>query len=403
MTTLIIFCLVYAGMVLGRYPGLALDRTGIVLLGAIALLAVGSISEARAVAAVDVPTIGLLFGMMVLSAQFRLGGFYTAVTRRIAALDVGPPVLLLLLTLTAGLLSALLANDIVCLAMAPIIIEACARRGLRPVPFLLALACGANVGSAATLIGNPQNMLIGQTLHLSFGGYLRDAAAPAALGLLVTWWVIRRQVGDGWHEEVPQPEIHAPPFNAWQSAKGLAILAGLTGVFLLGTVPREMAALCAAGVILMSRRMHSHRMLALVDWQLLVLFIGLFILNQALADAGTPATAVRLAARHGVALEHPAWLFAATVVLSNIVSNVPAVMLLLPVATHPKAGALLALSSTLAGNLFIVGSIANIIVVDQAQRHGIRITWRAHLRVGLPVTVLTLLLAAAFLALSGIR
>ncbi len=165
-TVLAIFAFVYLGMILGEIPGLALDRTGVALLGAIALLATERVSPESAWNAVDVPTIGLLFGLMVVSAQFRLGGFYTALTRRLAAATASPDALLARLVGVVGVLSALLANDIVCLAVTPVLIEGCARRGLDPVPFLLALACAANVGSAATLIGNPQNMLISQALHL---------------------------------------------------------------------------------------------------------------------------------------------------------------------------------------------------------------------------------------------
>jgi Na+/H+ antiporter NhaD/arsenite permease-like protein len=276
-------------MLLGEIPGLALDRTGVALLGALALVATERVTPAAAWAAVDVPTLALLFGLMVVSAQFRLGGFYTWATRRIVAAPLGPSALLGAVVVVSGALSAVLANDIVCLAVAPLLAEGCARRGLAPVPFLLALACAANVGSAATLIGNPQNMLIGQTLRLSFAGFLADALVPAALGLALVWGLI-----------------------------------------------------------------HDMR-----------------------------------------------WLFPATAVLSNLVSNVPAVMLLLPHASHPLAGPILALSSTLAGNLLIVGSIANIIVVDQAAALGVRIGWREHARVGVPVTLATLAVAAAWLAFRG--
>src|SRR4029453_7909229 len=182
-----VFAFVYVGMILGEIPGLALDRTGIALLGALVLVVTNRIAVDVAWRAIDVPTIALLFGLMVVSAQFRLGGFYAAVVRRIDRSDHAPGVLLALVILAAAVLSAVLANDIVCLAMAPMLIEACARRRLDPIPFLLALACAANVGSAATLIGNPQNMLIGQTLELSFAGYLRDGGIPALAGLAGVW------------------------------------------------------------------------------------------------------------------------------------------------------------------------------------------------------------------------
>ncbi len=397
LTILLVFALVYLGMVLGGVPGLAIDRTGVALLGVIVLLATGRLSPEAAWDSVDVPTIALLLGLMVVSAQFRLGGMYSAITRRIAAADVRPDTLLLLVVLVAAALSAVLANDIVCLAMAPLLVEGCLRRGLKPVPFLLALACASNVGSAATLIGNPQNMLIGQKLPVSFAGYLADGGVPAILGCGVIWWIIRRQVGGDWSHPPGGIEVEAPTFNPWQTAKGGAVLLALMLVFLFTALPREVAAMAAAGLLLMSRRMHTRNMLGLVDWHLLVLFGGLFAVNHALATSGMLDQGMSGLRASGVHLEHPAWLFGVTTVLSNLVSNVPAVILLLPAATHPKAAAILALSSTLAGNLFIVGSIANIIVVEQAGRLGVPVSWRTHARIGVPVTVATLLIAAGWL------
>jgi Na+/H+ antiporter NhaD/arsenite permease-like protein len=396
-TVLLVFLCVYLGVVLGRIPGRALDRTGVALLGALGLLAAGKIGLPEAWMAVDVPTIALLFGLMVVSAQFRLGGFYTRLTRRLSTAAVGPETLLALLIAIAGGLSALLANDIVCLAMAPVLAEGCARRGLDPKPFLLALACAANVGSAATLIGNPQNMLIGQTLHLSFSGYLLDAGVPALLGLAVVWWVVARRGRSAWHFPTEVPEVTAPAFDGWQTGKGLAVLGLLTLGFLFAPWPREILALAAAALLLTSRRTSSRTVLGHVDWHLLVLFMGLFVVNHALAGSGMVASALEGLAAAGLDVTDPAALFGTTVVLSNLVSNVPAAMLLLPAATHPLAGPILALASTLAGNLLLVGSIANIIVVDQAQRLGIAISWREHARVGVPVTLLTLLIAAGWL------
>jgi len=393
-----VFIFVYVGMVLGRVPGLALDRTGIALLGAIALLAGEVVDVDEAWNAIDVPTLGLLFGLMVVSAQFRLAGAYTAIARRIAASPAHPQWLLAMNIAASGVLSALLANDIVCLAVAPLLVEAFIRRGLDPKPHLLALACASNIGSAATLIGNPQNMLIGQTLNLSFAGYLIDGGVPAVLGLVLLWLCLRKAAGRALVGNIPAPAVDAPAFNPWQAVKGLAILLALVGAFLFAPWPREVLALAAGGIILLSRRMHSRRMLGLVDWQLLVLFIGLFVVNHALAAGSHVARALAGLDAAGIDVTRPAWLFATTAVLSNLVSNVPAVMLLLPAATHPAAGAVLALSSTLAGNLFIVGSIANIIVVEQAAHLGVHITWREHARVGVPVTILTLGVAAAWLA-----
>jgi Na+/H+ antiporter NhaD/arsenite permease-like protein len=392
-----VFVLVYLGMVLGELPGLKLDRTGIALLGAIVLVASERLTLDEAWAAIDVPTMALLLGLMVVSAQFRLGGFYTAVTRRLGASDHTPRGLLALVIVTAGGLSAVLANDIVCLAMAPVLVEGCARRGLNPVPYLIALACASNVGSAATLIGNPQNMLIGEVLGLSFARYLRDGGVPALVGLGVVWTVIGRAWQERWHRPMVVPEVAVPPYDRWQTLKGLLVLTAVMGAFLFTNWPREEVALAAAGIILVSTQMASREMLGLVDWHLLVLFAGLFIVNAAVAQSGVLGGVLMTFRMASVDLAHPGVLFGVTAVLSNLVSNVPAVMLLLPVASHELAGPVLALASTLAGNLLIVGSIANLIVVDQARRLGVEIDWRTHARLGIPITLATLALAAAWL------
>jgi Na+/H+ antiporter NhaD/arsenite permease-like protein len=394
---LVVFVLVYAGMLLGELPGLAIDRTGVALLGAIALIVGGRISLAGAADALDGPTLALLFGLMVVSAQFRLGGFYTHLTRRLGDHAASPERLLAMLVAASGALSALLANDIVCLAMAPVVVEICARRRQGPVPFLLALACAANVGSAATLIGNPQNMLIGQALGLSFAGYLLDGGVPAVVGLGIVYAVVRPFVRSD--PGPTPPPFTAPAFDRWQSAKGGLVLGAVVIAFLATSWPRELVALGAAGVLLCSRRMASREILGLVDWELLVLFMGLFVVNRAFADTGAPALALAELAGAGLDLTHPVWLYAASALLSNAVSNVPAVMLLLPAAEHPLAGPVLALASTLAGNLLVVGSIANLIVIDQAARLGVAIDWRQHARVGVPVTLATLGFGGAWLAL----
>lgn len=401
-TVLLIFGLVYLGMILGGLPFLQLDRTGIALLGAIAMIATEAVTVEQAARSIDLPTVLLLFAFMVVSAQMRLAGFYDWITLRLSSLSVSPPVLLGVLLVVVALLSAVFSNDIVCLAMAPVLVDACMRRGLDPIPFLLGLACAANIGSAATLIGNPQNMLIGQTLHLSFGAYAAEAATPVFVGLLLTWGVIAMCVKGRWQQAsqaVPkaQPEFEVQALDRWQTAKGLAIALVILLAFLFAPWPREVVALAAAGLLLMSRRLHSSRMLGMVDWQLLVLFMGLFVVNDALQRTGVPAQLVSDSAALGLHLDHPAPLFGAAVVLSNLVSNVPAVMLLLPVAHHPLAGTLLALASTFAGNLLIIGSIANIIVVDAAARRGVMIDWKRHARIGVPVTIATLTFTALYL------
>jgi len=399
-TILIIFLIVYLGMILGGLPFLRLDRTGVALLGAIALISINALSLEQAVASIHLPTMALLFAFMVVSAQMRLGGFYDWVTQKLAGLALSPASLLGVLIAVSAALSAVFSNDIVCLAMAPLLVDACRRRQLAPVPYLLALACASNIGSAATLIGNPQNMLIGQTMRLSFDGYFVDAILPVALGLVLCWGLIVRQAKGRWQEAAPAPDAQAPAiaFDAWQTTKGLVVAGALLVGFLVAPWPREHMALIGAGILLMSRQLRSQNMLGLVDWELLVLFMGLFVVNDALQRTGLPAQIVAASEAMGLRLDHPAPLFGAAFLLSNIVSNVPAVMLLLPVAAQqPLAGPLLALSSTFAGNLFIVGSIANIIVVDAAARRGVRIDWKRHATIGVPVTLVTLATTALYL------
>ena len=408
VTVVAIFAIVYLGMILGGLPFLQLDRTGVALLGAIALVAIGDLTPEQAALSIHLPTLLLLFSFMVLSAQMRLGGFYGWVTRHIAALPLSPSALLGAVIVVVAVLSAIFSNDVVCLAVAPVLADACLRRGLDPVPFLLALASAANIGSAATLIGNPQNMLIGTMLKLSFGAYFLEAVLPVACGLIVLWTLLAMQARRHWRlegQQAAQMQSSAEgidtPFDRWQTAKGLAVALALLVVFLLTDLPRDVAALTGAGVLLMSRKLHSASTLGLIDWELLILFIGLFVVNHALEHTGVTAHAVQALAAHGVVLTEPVPLFASTLLLSNVVSNVPAVMLLLPAATQPFSGPMLALVSTLAGNLFIVGSIANIIVVDAARKQGIEIDWRRHLRTGLPVTFATLAITAMWFVWRG--
>ena len=388
-------------MFLGGLPRLHLDRTGVALLGAIAIVGAGVMTPEAAAQAVHLPTVLLLFSFMVISAQMRLGGFYAAVTRWLAALPLTQSALAAMVIGVAAVLSAIFSNDIVCLAVAPVLADGCLRRRINPVPYLLALAAASNIGSAATLIGNPQNMLIGEMLELPFAGYLAEAIVPVVLSLAALWFLLTRTLESSVvtfdQAQVTPSAGQEPVFDRWQTIKGLATAGVLMTVFLVTDWPRDVAALIGAGILLLSQRFHSSRVMSLVDWELLVLFVGLFVVNHALEMSGATERAIQWIAAQGVALGEPGPLFMATLTLSNIVSNVPAVMLLLPVAEGAHAGPTLALVSTLAGNLLVVGSIANIIVVDAARRHGIEIDWRTHARVGIPVTIVTLAITAVWL------
>jgi len=251
-----VFFVVYLGMILGGLPFLQLDRTGVALLGAIALVSIGALTLEEAWGAIHAPTLILLFAFMVISAQLRLGGFYTWVAWRLGALPLPPAGLLAALIAAIAVLSAVFSNDIICLAVAPVLVDVCLARRLNPVPFLLALACAANVGSAATLIGNPQNMLIGETLELPFLGYIREVALPVALSLAFTWAIIAWRARGRWElasgagaADGHAPGERPPPFDRWQSAKGIAVAGVVFLLFLFAPLPREVVALVAAGLL----------------------------------------------------------------------------------------------------------------------------------------------------------
>lgn len=394
---LAVFCLVYLGMVLGNLPGLALDRTGIALLGAIAFITLKDLSLQQAVADIDISAIAILFSFMIISAQFYYSGFYTYVASRVERYTIRPSSFLFLLIIVAGTLSAVLINDIVCLAMTPLLIRICLKKKLNPIPFLLGLACGSNIGSAITLIGNPQNMLIGQVLHMPFGEYSLYALVPCLIGWIIAWAVITWQTKESWYLENHEVEFESPTFDRWQSSKGVLAILVLLGLFLFFNVPRDHISLAVAGFLLLSRRMASHMMLSFIDWQLLVLFIGLFIVNYEFNRTDMMASFLQLLQSSHIDLSAPVWLYSVSAILSNIISNVPAVMLLLPFAQNHFDGALLALSSTLAGNMFIVGSIANIIVITQAANFGIHLSWKKHFASGFPISIFTLVVAAIWI------
>lgn len=389
-----IFLLTYAGVAVGDVPGLKLDRTGIALLGAIAMAATGIVPIDQLDVAIDLPTLLLLYALMVISAQLRLGGFYTWTALRITTLVQRPQLFLGITMVISALLSALLANDIVCLAFTPVLTVALLSAQMNPLPFLLGLAIASNIGSAATIIGNPQNMLIGQAGRLHFGDFLAWCAPPSLLALGVAYFLLAW----AYRGRFTLPEVHADPlphdwpaFNRWQSAKGLFLTVVLVALFFT-PIPRELSAMTVAGILLCSRYTRSRAMLELVDWHLITLFCGLFVVIHGISVMNVPAFLIGTLARYGIALDNLYILTGVSTVLSNLVSNVPATMLLIQFLdrTHPLPWYALAVSSTFAGNLIVIGSIANLIVIEQAQRYGVKITFAEHARIGIPVTLLSL-------------
>lgn len=392
--TWMIFLLVYAGMILGSWPGFALDRTGIALLGAIALIEIQGITISQATTYIDFPALAILFSFMILSAQFYYSGFYTRLIEKIKNWPLTSSQFLFITIFVSASLSAFLINDIVCLALTPLIIKACINKKLDPIPFLIALACSSNIGSALTLIGNPQNLLIGQVMNIPFSQYLKFSLPPCMLSLLGTWWIVKFQIKESiQNDQDIYPEII--PFNSWQSLKGIFVILILLLIFLFTELPRDKVSLAAAGFLLLSRRMTSQAMLNFIDWQLLVLFIGLFIVNRGFFQELN--TLNPFFKNSAINMQSPLWIVILSLVLSNIFSNVPAVMLLLPFVKTSFDGSVLALSSTFAGNLFIVGSIANIIVIYQASKYGVKIGWKKYIRIGIPVTCVSFIIIFGWL------
>ena len=391
---LTIFAVSYLGIAVGFIPGLKLNRPGIALLGAIAMMIFCGITTGDAVSFVNWPTICLLFGFFVISAQLRLSGFYDWVAARLAGQLGHPARFLLLLMLVTGGLSAVLNHDIVCFVFAPITGVALLRKRINPVPFLIALTIASNIGAGATLIGNPQNMMIGQIAHLDFGGYLLWSLVPVVFALAAAYGLIWRMSR---HRLVAMTTIDngpgspAYPFNRLHTIKGIVILLVVIGLFFT-KIPKEIIALAAAGIHLASTKFRTEDLLGLVEWPILVLFMGLFVLAGAFQSTGYGEQAIHWLAQGGFNLNAPVNLTVTTAALSNLIGNSAAVMLLVKVVNLAGSATpyALALANSFGGSLLIIGSVSNIIVVQQARQLGIRISFWDFARLGIPVTLAAL-------------
>jgi Na+/H+ antiporter NhaD/arsenite permease-like protein len=395
------FLWTYLGLTLGRVPGFRIDRTGIAIIGAAAMVVTGVIPWDAAVASVDTHTLVLLFGMMIVSAYLRLSGFFHLVTVWAVRRARTPLGLLAAVIGAAGVLSALFVNDVVCLVLAPLVLEVTRQLRLPPVPYLVALATAANVGSVATLTGNPQNMLVGSFSGIPYRTFLLREAPVAVLGLGcvlgVVWLVYHRSLRAATFDpadlETRFP-VHYPLMVKTVLAVTVMLVAFLAGV------PVALVAVGGAAATLLTRRVKPAKVYREVNWELLVLFTGLFVLIGGVEASGLAGEVFRWAERF--ALQRPAVLTVVSAALSNLVSNVPAVLLfktVIPGFAEPARGWLvLAMASTLAGNLTILGSVANLIVVEAARGARIEIGFLEYCRVGVPLTVVTLALGWLLLA-----
>lgn len=409
-TTIIIFLLVYLALALGYIPGFRVDRTGAAVVGAMAMIGFERITDKAAWNAIDYQTVGLLFGLMIVSGAFSVSGFYAWVAGKVASMEVSPPRLLALLVITGAGLSAVLTNDVVVVAMTPLLVSITMSRGLNPTPFLLAFCFATNTGSAATIIGSPQNMIAAQALGMSFTGFMKVALVPALLSLPLVWGIVALLYRGKWQlpETLKQPALPVAatpiqPLDRRETLKAAIVTVGVISAFVFSDLPRELIALSAAGIVLVNRRFSSKEVLGTVDGNLLLLLMGLFVVNAALAQTGLPNRLITDMKSAGVDFTDPTTLFLVSSVLSNVVGNNPAVMLLAPFLPHTgdvnALGAALALSTGFSSNLIIFGSLAGIIVVEQAASRGVTISMREFCRAGVPVATACILLALVWIKL----
>lgn len=387
--TAIIVIAVYIAIAVGKVPRLRMNRTTIALVGAAALVVIGAIHEEEAYAALDMGTILLLGAMMVVNVNLHLSGFFGIVGSSTLRLAHSPRMLLALVIVSSGVLSALFLNDPVCLMLTPLVVDLTRRLGRNPVPYLVGLAAAANVGSTATITGNPQNMIIGQSSAIPYLTFLLYLGPVAAVGLLICWLVIVLVYPKEFRGALPSVALPTPHAFTPLMSRTLLVALGLMIAFLAG-VPIVTAA-CAAAALLLISRLNPVKLLEL-NWDLLAFFAGLFVITGALATTGLSTLLFEWAAP---VLKSGILLFSVVVAaLSNIVSNVPAVLLLRPeIGAFPdpqQTWLALAMASTLAGNLTLLGSAATLIVAEVARAHGARLEFSAYLRAGIPITLLTL-------------
>lgn len=406
--TTLIFVVTYAGLGVGRLPGLRTDRAGIAVVGATLMMITGLLPLAQAVRpdSIDYETLFLLFGMMVVVGALRLAGIFDGIAHRALDQIRSPHGLLAATVVLTGLSAAFLVNDVVCVAFTPLVLRLTRRLGYDPLPHLVALATAANIGSAATITGNPQNMIIGVQSRIPYVQFVAHLAPVALLGLLIDFLLIaaiyRRSLDPSCTPTPFDKPDPAPPAPRWLQYKAVLVTAGVIVLFFAG-YPIALVALGAAAIMLLSR-LNPAKIFAQVDWSLLVMFVGLFIVVRAFQLHVVDHWRIE---QWPMLIGHPVGaLSVASTALSNLVSNVPAVLLFepvvraMPLANQSTAWLALAMSSTFAGNLTLVGSVANLIVVESAKREGVTLTFTEYLKVGVPVTILTVALGIAWLTLA---
>ncbi len=392
---LVIFIVTYLGIIFTRLPGVNVDRPSAAFSGAVAMVVFGILSPAEAIAFIDMNTIFLLLGMMIIIATLQLDGFFTLIARQTIDWSKTRTRLLILITLVTGIASAFLVNDAVVLMFTPVIIQICRSLKLNPIPYLVAEILASNIGSAMTMTGNPQNMLIGLSSGISYGSFLMHLLPISLLGLALTVVVIKFI----YKKEFQTTErLLIPPHEPFQPGKiirsGLIFLLVIIGFFIGKQIHFSipLIAITGAALILLFGEVKPSDVIRKVDWVLLVFFGALFIVVGAVEKTGLLNSVLKGNILHadagGVGFIH-----GISLVLSQLVSNVPFVVLMLPMlkaAASPLLWLSLASASTLAGNATIIGAMANLIVIESASKDGVKIGFMEFLKAGLIVTLLTL-------------
>jgi Na+/H+ antiporter NhaD/arsenite permease-like protein len=400
----LIFIATYLVIAMGRLPGLRLDRTGAALLGASLMVASGTLSLEEAYRAIDLETLALLLGMMIVVANLRLAGLFHLANAWIARHAGRPLALLAGVTVVSGGLSAFLVNDTVCVMLTPLVAEAALASRRDPVPYLLAVAMASNIGSTATITGNPQNIMIGSFSHVAYGDFAAALAPVAVAGLVVVILLLAL----AWRREFLSPARLEGVVTRFRWSRGLlfesmVVLLGMVVFFFLGSPPAKVAVVGGA-LLLLTPRIKPERVYREIDWPLLLLFAGLFVVVAGFEKALLGPSALVYAAR--LRLDQPPVLALVAALLSNLVSNVPAVLVLKPFIESLKeprqAWLVLAMAATLAGNFTILGSVANLIVVERARRHGVGVGFWTYFKVGAPVTVITIVIGLWWLLRGGV-
>jgi Na+/H+ antiporter NhaD/arsenite permease-like protein len=404
VAAILIFAATYLFIAIGKLPGYQLDRAGAALVGASLMVGFGILPLDDAYRAIDFDTITLLIGMMIVVANLRLSGFFRLANGWVVTRARHPLLLLAAVVLVTGSLSAFLVNDTICLVMTPLVLDIVLRLKRDPVPYLLAIAMASNVGSTATITGNPQNMIIGSLSHIPYGAFAAALWPVAAAGLILTALLIALVYRREFLTRKRLPVVTASParYHPPLVIESVLVTVAMVALFFAGQSVAKVAILGGA-LLLFTRRVKADKVYREIDWPLLVMFVGLFIVVDGFEK--TVLTPDIIAAIYRLHLENMPLLSAITEGLSNLISNVPAVLVLKPFIANlhdPQRGWLtVAMASTLAGNFTLVGSVANLIVVQRARARGVNVDFWAYFKVGAPLTVLTILIGVLWLQAGG--